>query len=183
MKKGHNYIIVLLIAILFSQSARGQSFVETKVDSTISDSSFFINTTTRLFNADKRAIDWIWTRKCFYNTGSIKEEYSLVKGYKLHGIYRPYYENGQLKELYNSIYGRKVGLYVEYYSTGITKSVGYYKDISSMSEITEKCDTTDLPDSDHEMKGFLVTCTTESVKTGGWLHFNEVGEIIRKEQY
>jgi len=99
------------------------------------------------------------------------------------GVFRSYFESGQLNEVYTTSKGRIVGLYISYFTNGNTKVIGEYKDIVCNDEFEYKRDTITLIDPITYDKILKIVSTPASSKTGKWYFFNSNGQLIKEEMY
>jgi len=91
------------------------------------------------------------------------------------GVIKKYYSNGQFREIYTVVFGRKIDYYVEFHSNGKVKTLGKYKLFNCLNEINFNIEENFIYYDDE-----IVSTTVKniiSVKTGDWHYFDQDGKI------
>ena len=126
------------------------------------------------------------------NNSYIIEEYNkkfnLIERYyadssrKMIGLYQSFYDNGNINEEYYTIWGRIIGLYTKYFDNKRIEIVGSYKDIKCYDDVIRSEKVSETLDSNGD---YVTTVSVDinSQKEGIWLYFNDLGKMIKREEY
>jgi len=166
--------------ILLFKSIYGQELVFI-TDTIVYDNYICINQTFNNNKVEGFLIDYVKLSKCHYPNGMLKEVSNENK-YGLNGSYIKFYQNGQIEVLASYLNGRLINTYIEWYSNGKIKVKGFYLDIKCLDEIKYECDTI-INSNDIFEYELLISCKTQSIKTGKWQYFNEFGILVKEENY
>lgn len=176
----------IIICLLFFLNTLGLSQnTEYKVDTTVTGTDSCIHSKVLVTDKNNQIVDMYEYVYCYYLTGEKKENYSSRLNYGKNGVYYSLYKNGNIKEFYFLINGRRTGNYIKNNEDGTPLIVGNYKTINCLNEIQVECDTIVNSKLD-ESNGTIVTaieCGIKSIKEGEWKYWNSSGELIRIEYW
>ena len=134
-------------------------------------------------DADKYIQQGKWTEH--YSNGKVKLTGYYIQG-KPAGTWQEYYNTGKLKTVFNfaiiddDVYRSSClsGSYQEFYQNGKIKMVGFYAATSSTTKDTIGVDD---PVTGERMRTVATHKTYKAEKTGNWEHYDENGELEKKE--
>ncbi len=103
--------------------------------------------------------------KEYYPDGSLKNEFSLING-KYEGVFKKYYQSGQLEQLHTYSNGRKVDSSLFYNRNGVLDYIDYHNINDSIGVYRKYF----YENESLKSEGFL---HNEELMVGYWSHYNE----------
>lgn len=171
--------VLLLFILGLNTFVSGQDFVK-KIDTIVTNTDSCVYYNVIIKDEKGQILDIYEDVDCYYLTGELKKRYSSRLNGR-NGVYLSYYKNGNLKESYCMINGRRIGRYIKNNEDGKPLIVGKYKTIECLNEIKVERDTTIEKYQGNIVK--TIESRIKSIKEGEWKYWNSKGKLIRKEYW
>ncbi len=106
-----NSLLIILIILITYSCKENTNSINTPIGNSLNNC---IDSVLNDGNTDRYC-------EIYYSTGELKEKYTTRGDTLIHGIYKSYYENGNLKDSCYYAGGALLGIYKSFYSNGLKK--------------------------------------------------------------